>query len=235
MKHDSSERHLLSDPELAHFMGGIVVDDLPHARHVAQLAQELFNVTWPMHGFGPKEMELLMRAALLHDAGILVNYRAHHKESLRLIEAATLPGLSKQEQNEVACIARYHRRSLPEKHHAVYRDLSRVARQRVAELGGILRLADAFDYAHDGGVGHLLGLVLSASGEPTRVLIRVCHHIGDHRTLRWVMERAHEKRDLFERAFHCRVSISPELEADLPAFNSQDGLLPLSMIPAGHD
>lgn len=221
MKHDASERHLLDDQQLAYYMGGIAVDDLAHARHVTQLAQELFNVTWPMHGFGPREMELLARAALLHDAGILVAYQAHHKESMRLIKAANLPGLTEQEQNEVACIARYHRKALPAKHHAVYRELPRVARQRVAELGGILRLADAFDYGHDGGVRHLQGLVLSASGEPAHVLIRACHHFSDHRALGWVMQRANEKRDLFERAFHCRISISPELEIALPHANGK--------------
>ena len=212
MKSDSSDRHLLVETELAYFMGGIPVDDLAHARHVAQLAQELFYVTWPMHGFGPHELELLQRAALLHDAGILVSYRGHHKESMRLIRHATLPGLSETEQDEVACIARYHRKALPKKDHAIYRKLSRVARQRVAELGGILRLADAFDYAHDGGVSHLFGHVMSAADQPAHVLIRASHHISDHQTLREVMQRAYEKRNLFERAFHCRVSISPELE-----------------------
>ena len=219
MKHEQNEPYAFDDQELAEYMGGIPVDDVPHARHVAQLAEELFTLTWPLHGCGPHELDLLMHAALLHDAGILVAYHQHHKESLRLIKAAVLPGLNAQEQDVVACIARYHRKALPQKRHAIYRDLSRVARQQVAELGGILRLADAFDYAHDGGVSHLQGLVLSASGEPTHVLIRVCHHISDHETLRWVMDRAHEKRDLFERAFHCRISISPELESTTPPLN----------------
>src|SRR5579875_3415557 len=213
MKNDSSDRHQLADSELAYYMGGIPVDDLAHARHVAQLAQELFHVTWPMHGFGPHELELWQRAALLNDAGILISYKGHHKESMRLIRHATLPGLSETEQDEVACIARYHRKALPKKSHAVYRKLPRAERQRVAELGGILRLADAFDYAHDGGVSHLYGHVLSAADQPAHVLIRASHHIGDHQTLRDVMQRAYVKRDLFEHAFHCRVSISPELEA----------------------
>jgi exopolyphosphatase/pppGpp-phosphohydrolase len=213
MKSERSDRHLLADQELTYYMGGLPVDDLPHARRVAHLAQELFYVTWPMHGFGPRELDLLERAALLHDAGILVAYRGHHKESLRLIRDAMLPGLSEEERDEVACIARYHRKALPHKGHAIYRSLSRAARQRVAELGGILRLADAFDYTHDGGVDHLTGHVLSAEGKPAHVLIRASHHFGDHAMLREVMQRAYVKRDLFERALHCRVSISPELTA----------------------
>jgi exopolyphosphatase/pppGpp-phosphohydrolase len=225
MKSDSSDRHLLEEQQLTYYMGGIPVDDLAHARHVAHLAQELFYVTWPMHGFGPRELDLLERAALLHDAGILVAYRGHHKASMRLIRAATLPGLNEAEHDEVACVARYHRKALPKKSHAIYRGLPRAARQRVAELGGILRLADAFDYAHDGGVTHLCGHVLSAAGKPAHVLIRASHHISDHATLREVMQRAHEKRDLFERAFHCRVSIAPELEAPPASFNGHASAL----------
>jgi exopolyphosphatase/guanosine-5'-triphosphate,3'-diphosphate pyrophosphatase len=198
--------------EITTIMGGVPVDDLPHARHVARLAQDLFQLTWPMHGFGHAEAELLRRAALLHDAGILVTYRGHHKETLRLIAHAALPGLTQDEQLQVACIARYHRKALPKKHHAIYGDLPRQARERVRELGGILRLADAFDYEHDGAVQRLYGHVMSASGQPAHVLIRAIHHFTDHEALRRVMERAHAKRDLFECAFHCRVSIAPEYE-----------------------
>lgn len=217
MSTDQTKHHI--DVELTQAMGGIPVDDLPHARHVAHLADELFHLTWPLHGFGHAEEEILRRAALLHDAGILVSYRGHHKESLRLIMRAALPGLTQDEQMEVACVARYHRKALPNKKHAVYQDLSRSAKERVAELGGILRLADAFDYEHDGGVKHLFGHVLSATGQPVHVLIRASHHITNHEALKHVMQRVHEKRDLFERAFHCRVSISPEFDQTIPSLN----------------
>lgn len=207
--------------ELSTEMGGIQVDDLAHATHVAHLAHELFQITWPMHGFGQVEAQLLRRAALLHDCGIVVAYRAHHKESLRIIKRATLPGLAPDEQLQVACIARYHRHALPSKRHAVYRDLTQVSRQRVAELGGILRLADGFDYEHDGGVSHLRGHVLSLADGPLHVLIRAIHTITDHEVLKRVMTRAHEKRDLFEHAFHCRVSIAPELEEPSASLNGK--------------
>jgi exopolyphosphatase/pppGpp-phosphohydrolase len=204
--------HRLIDREFAYTMGGIPVDDLAHARHVAFLAGELFAITWPLHGLGQDEARLLLRAALLHDAGILVGYHAHHKASLRLIMAGTLPGISEGERAEVACIARYHRKALPQRDHPIYHDLSKLARQRVRELGGILRLADAFDYAHDGGVSHLHGHVLSSVGKSAHVLLRVVHHIPEHAELRDIMAQAHAKRDLFERTFRCRVTLAPEFE-----------------------
>ncbi|MBA3827098.1 MAG: hypothetical protein H0X24_24795, partial [Ktedonobacterales bacterium] len=114
MKNEGND-HRLIDHELAFSMGGIAVDDLAHARHVADLAGELFAITWPLHGFGEAEARLLHRAALLHDAGILVAYQGHHKASQRLIIQADLPGLSEAERAEVACIARYHRKVLPQR------------------------------------------------------------------------------------------------------------------------
>nr|MBA3825803.1 hypothetical protein [Ktedonobacterales bacterium] len=119
---------------------------------------------------------------------------------------------------------------LPQRHHPIYRDLSKVARQRVRELGGILRLADAFDFSHDGGVSHLHGHVLSSVGKSAHVLLRVLHHVTDHAELRDIMERADVKRDLFERAFHCRVSLSPEFETVDATHNghgSTNGMFPL--------
>jgi exopolyphosphatase/pppGpp-phosphohydrolase len=216
----------LTERDLARYMGEVAVDDLPHACHVAHLARELFHVTWALHGFGPREMEIVQRAALMHDAGILISYRGHHKESQRIILAATFEGIDLEAQREIACVARYHRRALPRKHHEIFRELPHEARQRVAQLGGILRLADGFDYAHDGGVTHLHGHVLSASDRPATVTVRAMHRIQDPHTLERVVQRAAEKRDLFEHAFHCHVEIVTEPE---PASASANGHAPHSV------
>jgi len=213
----STDHHRITGPDhegiaFAALMGGIAIDDLPHARHVAQLALDLFQITWPLHGFGRNEAELLRRAALLHDAGVLVSYRGHHKECLHLIMQANMPDLSIEQQKEVACIGRYHRKAFPKKRHAVYGDLDRAARQRVSELGGILRLADEFDYGHDSGVTHLYGHVLSTPGKSVQVMLHAGHHIDNQAGRERVEEQALKKRDLFEHAFHCHVSIALERE-----------------------
>jgi exopolyphosphatase/pppGpp-phosphohydrolase len=233
----SASHHPHSDPdhesaECATLMGGIVVDDLPHAQHVAQLALDLFQITWPLHGFGRGEAALLRRAALLHDAGVSVSYRGHHKESLHLIMQANMPDLTAEEQKEVACIGRYHRKSFPKKRHAVYGDLDRAARRRVSELGGILRLADAFDYGHDSGVTHLYGHVLSTPGKPVQVMIHAGHHIDNEALLDRVQEQALKKRDLFEHAFHCRVNIAFEREG---AGESERALREMAQLLSSHN
>lgn len=212
-------RFLSHEHALAEMMGGIPVDDLAHAQHVADLADQLFHLTWPLHGLGGMEAGLLHRAALLHDAGIVVRYHGHHKESLRIILQSELPGIDDDGRREIAIVARYHRKALPSKSHKIYSQLPREVRQRVDILGGILRLADAFDCTHEGGVLELQGHVLSAVGRSVHVLIRARHSMTDYAVLQQVMRQAHAKRDLFERAFRCRLSISPETVDTKPALN----------------
>jgi len=191
-------------------MGGIIVDDIDHAMQVATLSAQLFQVTWPLHGFDAAKAMLLRRAALLHDAGIVESYTAHHKLSQRIIAAATLPGVSHEEQLQIACIARYHRKALPNKNHHIYRHFSAEVQQSIQELGGLLRLADAFDFDHNGSVVQLTGYVLSRPEKVTTVLIQVNHTMQQRDDLTRIIDRAYTKCNLFERAFHCRVRLMPQ-------------------------
>src|SRR5579859_6620936 len=130
--------------------GGLQVEDWPHARQVTRLARELFVATQPLHGLDATALRLLERAALLHNTGMVVAARRHHKISYRLIKEAKLPDFTAEEQHEIACIARYHRRALPSMSHEEFATLNRSARKRVTMLASLLRIADAFDYSHDG-------------------------------------------------------------------------------------
>ena len=53
----------------------------PHGHHVAKLANRLFDDLKEEHGLGDRERLLLQVAALLHDVGVYVSLRAHHKHS----------------------------------------------------------------------------------------------------------------------------------------------------------
>ena len=66
------------------------------------------------HGLGGRERLLLQVAALLHDIGVYVSLRAHHKHSQYLLAASQIFGLSDDETAIVSNIARYHRRGLPQ-------------------------------------------------------------------------------------------------------------------------
>ena len=122
--------------------------DRDHGRHVAVLAVRLFDELGDEHGLGERHRLLLQVAALLHDIGIYVSLRAHHKHSHYILSASQIFGLSNEETAIVANIARYHRRAAPQDTHLPYVALDREDRLVVDKLAAILRLANAMDAEH---------------------------------------------------------------------------------------
>src|SRR5438132_4033657 len=139
-------------PEELRLSGGLLVEDWPHARQVERLSVQLFEATQPLHELDEGALRLLERAAFLHNTGMMIEARRHHKHSYRLIKETALPDFTEEERHEIACIARYHRRALPSTSHEEFAALSHSARKRVSALAALLRIADAFDYSHDGRV-----------------------------------------------------------------------------------
>ncbi|HWB53640.1 MAG TPA: Ppx/GppA phosphatase family protein, partial [Tepidisphaeraceae bacterium] len=84
-----------------------------HAEHVTQLALQLFDQTRSLHGLSVIERELLEYASLLHDIGWHISGKSHHKHSMYLILNGNLKDFTPEETTIMACIARYHRKSLP--------------------------------------------------------------------------------------------------------------------------
>ncbi|MBX7244334.1 MAG: Ppx/GppA family phosphatase [Candidatus Sumerlaeaceae bacterium] len=122
--------------------------DRAHGQRVAKLADSLFVQLEPLHRLTEDFRELLGYAALLHDVGQFVNYSRHHKHSYYLILNEEFPGLILPQQQIVATIARYHRKSMPGEKHPEYQILSPTAREVVDKCAAILRIADALDREH---------------------------------------------------------------------------------------
>jgi exopolyphosphatase / guanosine-5'-triphosphate,3'-diphosphate pyrophosphatase len=122
--------------------------DLAHGRHVADLAVRLFDELADEHGLQARQRLLLQVAALLHDVGIYVSLRSHHKHTQYILAASQIFGLSDEETGMVANIARYHRGALPQKTHLPYVALDREDRITVDKLAAILRIANALDAEH---------------------------------------------------------------------------------------
>ncbi len=191
-------------PEEMYLSGGLLVEDWPHARHVMYLSRQLFEATAKLHRQSSSTLRLLERAAFLHNTGMMIEARRHHKHSFRLIKETPLPDFTDEERYEIACIARYHRRALPSKEHEEYVALSLKARQRVAALSALLRIADALDYHHD---QRVLAITVDEAGcDKTtwaiKLLVRSLAELDEE------LEHAHEKADLFEREFHRKLQIS---------------------------
>jgi exopolyphosphatase/pppGpp-phosphohydrolase len=189
----------LSEPtaEELRLSGGLLVEDWPHARKVARLSAQLFEGTESLHHLDAGALRLLDRAALLHNTGMLIEARRHHKHSYRLIREASLPDFSDEERYEIATIARYHRRALPSTAHEEYAMLSRVARKRVSALAALLRIADALDYSHDGRVLRVASNTELCDAENWifSLWVRPLADLDDE------LEHASEKADLFEKVF----------------------------------
>ena len=122
--------------------------DRDHAMLVSKLSLRLFDQLRSLHGLGTADRRILHAAALLHDIGQFVSFRAHHKHSLYLISHADLPNFSHHDMQLVANVARYHRKAHPADHHEAFMALDENERTRVTKLAAVLRVADALDREH---------------------------------------------------------------------------------------
>jgi exopolyphosphatase/guanosine-5'-triphosphate,3'-diphosphate pyrophosphatase len=124
----------------------------PHAEHVQKLALQLFDALGRRLGCEPADRAILADAALLHDVGYHIGHVRHHKHSFHLIAHAELLGVSPEEQNMIAHVARYHRGAEPKGRHREYSQLDTRTRRRIKRLAAILRIADGLDRGHAGAV-----------------------------------------------------------------------------------
>lgn len=119
--------------------------DAAHARHVANLALAIFDQTAELHGYGQAERELLEYSALLHEVGMQVSFRGHHRHSYYLIRHSGLQGLTTDQVRIIANVARYYRKALPSPDHDNYAELPERLRGVVDVLAAILRIAAGLD------------------------------------------------------------------------------------------
>jgi len=168
--------------------------DVPHARHVAELATTLFDelAASGLHDGDPIERELLWAACLLHDIGMAVNYDDHHKHTRYLILNGGLPGFTPREVALIAQATRYHRKGMP-----TFGELAPLmtAKGDAALLDRaalLLRLAEDLERSRDQSVRSA-----HAEVEDGEVRLQLVAD-GDVRVARWAASR---EQQLFERAF----------------------------------
>jgi CHAD domain-containing protein len=177
--------------------------DFKHSVHVSRLALQLYDglAAGGKASEPPADRAILQVAALLHDVGRSKQERGHHKTSCRMIRRLAPPlGWREQDLLIAGIIARYHRGSLPRPGDRTLRSLSPSQRRDVLRLGGILRLASAFDTFRDGHIRSLEVerrngfLTVAAQGYSPR-----------DRTA----EAISAARHLLETVYHCPVLVKP--------------------------
>jgi exopolyphosphatase / guanosine-5'-triphosphate,3'-diphosphate pyrophosphatase len=175
--------------------------DIPHTRHVAELALGLFDelAAAELHPGDPIERELLWAASVLHDVGMSVDYDDHHKHSRYLILNAGLPGFAPNEVAVIAQAARYHRKGMPDPDW-LGPVLEPGDEDRLCRLAVLLRLAEDLERSRDQSVRQAHVRVTDAAAE-----LRLVADEGDLVVPRWAAQR---ETTVFERAFGRRLVIA---------------------------
>jgi len=175
-----------------------------HSLHVASLALRLFDQTKRLHGLGAAERDWLEYASILHDVGYLINERQHHKHTYYLITHSEIGGLSRDEIQVVANVARYHRRALPQAKHTGFDDLSLKLKRTVRILSALLRIADGLDRTHFS----VVRTVDVSIGKTVKITVHVS---GDAEMEAWA---AKNRADLFERVFRRQIQLTVRSQED---------------------
>ncbi len=172
--------------------------DLKHAEQVHVLALQLFDQLWPYHHFDFEARTVLASAAMLHDCGVLINRKAHHRHGEYLIRNAKIPGLRGWAKNMTACLVRYHnRKSEPSAAHNVFATLNREQRKKARLLAGMLRLAERLESDHRQAIARL-----TVEGGPRDVRI----HVEMRDASRLNLAGIERKARLLERELNLRLS-----------------------------
>jgi exopolyphosphatase/guanosine-5'-triphosphate,3'-diphosphate pyrophosphatase len=172
--------------------------DEPHSVQVARLALSLFDQLERVHGLQAPARVLLEAAAILHDIGYAVANQRHHKHSHYLIANSDVVGLDDRERELVALVARFHRRSPPERGRSDLAELSASDFRTLRRLAVLLRLADSLDHGHRQTV---TGVGVSTRGGVVRLRLRT-RGPADLET--WDAER---EAPLFRMTFGRRLEI----------------------------
>jgi exopolyphosphatase/guanosine-5'-triphosphate,3'-diphosphate pyrophosphatase len=177
-----------------------------HARHVGRLSLALFDGLRSVHGLEAGDRDLLQYAALLHDVGGVIGYDGHGDHSYYIIRNGNLRGLSAEEVEVVATVARYHGQRRPRKRDRAYASLAKPRRRAVKWMAALLRIAEGLDRSH-----YQLVRELRVARRGRRVAILVAAR-RDARLELWAARR---RTGLLEELLDGRVTVrlDPAVEA----------------------
>jgi exopolyphosphatase/guanosine-5'-triphosphate,3'-diphosphate pyrophosphatase len=173
--------------------------DLSHAKQVAKLSETMFLALKDLLGLKDEDLTYLQLAAYLHDIGMFINNRSHHKHSEYIISSLNLFRLTDEELRVIACIARYHRKAPPLRSHFLYNTLSQERQISIQKLSSILKIANALDGSHKQKVKKM-DVVITPKQE---VVLNVS-------TLdNFILEKVNflDKKDLFEEISGSKISL----------------------------
>ena len=179
--------------------------DMAHARHVAEMALSLFDLTADVHGLSPERRELLETAAILHNVGFAFYPEKHHTVGRDIILEHRLAELGEVEQQLVACTTAFHRKRFKPKRlkqESSFAALPAEVQDDALAMAALVRMADGLDYSQSQTTA--LGEVQRS---PQAIEIPVTGlHAGEDAA------RAQEKADMWHRLFDVQLRFLVEGE-----------------------
>lgn len=183
--------------------------DKEHSKTVADLSLIFFNklkkIFVRLQNYDNKnDLNLLYKGALLHDIGINFEdiYKlSHNKAGAKFIYENTPDDIQEEDAAVLACLIKYHRKSLPDEKYEFYKMLNQKQRAKVNFLGAIIKLADAFDCLH-------INLIENFELEYDKELNVLTLILGDNIMLNKSVTQAIErKKDFFEAVYFTKIKI----------------------------
>ena len=196
----------VSRRSVAH-LAALCDDEPEHSAHVARLALELFDglVAVPdvpaLEGLGEPAREYLEAGALLANVGLFISHSRHHLHSYYVIRnSEILTGLTDDEIEIIALLARYHRKSAPKPRHREFARLETDDQHLVRVLSAILRVAIGLDRSHD----HRVAATVCRR-EEDGIVIEVVP--AGRAAIDLELFAADQRRALLEEVLGCRVAL----------------------------
>ncbi len=176
--------------------------DMAHARHVADLALALFDLTADVHDLPPERGPLLETAAILHNVGLETDPFRHHTVGRDIILAHPLVELNDTERQMVACTTFLHRKKIKDKKFKaeVLVTLPPEVQDDTLVLAALVRIADGLDYSQSQSAG-----IGQATISSQAIEIPVSGFYADEDAA-----RAQQKADLWHRLFDVQLRFESE-------------------------
>ncbi|MGL4546482.1 Ppx/GppA phosphatase family protein, partial [Eubacterium aggregans] len=125
--------------------------NIPHSRHIYELSDQLYTQLEPIHGVNGSLDRIRKTSAMLHDAGIMIQYNNHHEHSFYLILSAGINGLTQKELLMSAFVALNHRTQKKIKIDAIYTSMLDEKSLEIIDLLSLfLQIAEYLDRSMDG-------------------------------------------------------------------------------------
>ncbi|WP_101913182.1 Ppx/GppA phosphatase family protein [Megasphaera vaginalis (ex Bordigoni et al. 2020)] len=181
---------------IANVIGNLDPVNSKHVDQVEKVSLLLFDKLSFLHGYGPRERQLLATAAKLHDIGKIINYYSHARHSAFMIGHAPLYGLTQTEQLVASFIAGFH--------HGISRKIMRAYRyvhipseeewRMIRKVSTFLALAEASDTTYE----QIIKDITVESADTVIVLVLETYPGSSHEAVNYEMQQLKKQ---FKREF----------------------------------